>query len=227
MAKEIYVFQHAADEGLGIIKPYLKENGFSINTLHLYKGNGFPASLGRSSAIIVMGGPMNVYENEKYPFLKDETVVLKDFINQGKAVLGICLGAQLIAKAMGASVYKAAEKEVGWRKVDITKQGEGDPLFAGVKGALDVFQYHQDTFDLPLGARLLATSKECPNQAFRIRNAYGFQFHFEITLGMLDDWFGGSPRLLLRFLRAYETVEYRWLVQNKVLLENLLKLLGT
>ena len=103
--------------------------------------------------------------------------------------MGICLGSQLLARACGAEVKKCASPEIGWRSVKLTPEGERDPLFSGLSPEPEVFQWHEDTFDLPPGGVLLAEGSHCRNQAFRAgKNAYGFQFHMEVTPEMIGSW---------------------------------------
>ncbi len=132
---------------------------------------------------------MNVYEEDKYPFLKDENEFLKEAIEKDLPILGFCLGAQLIAKAKGAIVKQAPEKEIGWFKISLNSNGLNDPLFQDFPEEIDVFQWHGDTFEIPEGAHKLAESEICPNQAFRIgNNIYGLQFHVEVTEEMIQQW---------------------------------------
>jgi GMP synthase-like glutamine amidotransferase len=132
---------------------------------------------------------MNVYEEDKHPFLKQEDEFLKEVIDKGLPTLGFCLGAQLIAKAKGALVKKNPQKEIGWFNVSVTEDGSSDPLFQGFQGEFDVFQWHGDTFDIPEGAVRLAESELCSNQAFRVgHNIYGLQFHVEVTDEMIYQW---------------------------------------
>jgi GMP synthase-like glutamine amidotransferase len=132
---------------------------------------------------------MNVDEGDRYPFLKDEDLFIKEAIQRGKRILGICLGAQLIAKALGAKVFKAPVKEIGWYDVSLTRIGSIDPLFSQLPKTFSVFQWHEDTFEIPHNAILIATSSPVPYQAFRYGdNAYGLQFHLEVTGEMIQEW---------------------------------------
>ena len=149
---------------------------------------------------------MNVDEEEAYPFLKEETTFLEKAVRAGISVLGVCLGAQMIAKALGAPVVKSPQKEVGWKQVRLTEQGRRDPLFAGIPDTLEVLQLHWDMFHLPDGAELLATSEVCPHQAFRYANAIGLQFHVEATGEMLSEWFRGY-RGLEEILRRHAEIQ--------------------
>jgi GMP synthase-like glutamine amidotransferase len=132
---------------------------------------------------------MNVYEEDHYPFLREEDLFIKEAIQRGKFVLGICLGAQLIAKALGAKVFKASLKEIGWYDIYLTMIGSKDPLFSNLPKTFPVFQWHGDTFEIPKGGKLIATSTSVPHQAFRYGdNAYGLQFHLEVTEKMIKEW---------------------------------------
>lgn len=139
--------------------------------------------------MIVMGGPMNVYEEDTYPFLATETVVIEEGLRKGLPVLAFCLGVQLMAKASGAEVFKGREKEIGWYPVRLTTGGMNDPLFKSFPDEFMIFQWHRDTYHLPQGAVRLVDSENYPNQAMRIGDmSYGFQFHFEITRDMITEW---------------------------------------
>jgi len=202
----VMVIMHDPAEGPGTIEDYLLFKKVDIHTVGLYDHDLLPQALDDYGAIITMGGPMNAYEDEKYPFLRDEANFLKLTIDRGVPVLGICLGAQMIARSCGASVYKSSQKEVGWSEVSLTDTGKKDMLFRGFSETLPVFQWHEDTFELPVGGQLLATSSTGLNQAFRYSNAYGLQFHVEVTPRILSDWFGSSPEgeKLIRHLKKRE-----------------------
>ena len=132
---------------------------------------------------------MGVYDEAEYPFLRDEHQFLMRMIAQGVPLLGICLGSQLLAKALGARVYRHPYKEIGWYTVDLTPAGAADPLFAGLPSPVPVFQWHGDAFDLPVGATPLATSPLCPLQAFRYGDrVYGLLFHLELTPTVIQSW---------------------------------------
>lgn len=185
----IFIIKHIAIEGPGTLGQFLSQREEELEIVELWKGNSLPPNIQKVKAIVSLGGPMNVYEEEKYPFLREEDKFLKEALAQEKPILGICLGAQLLAKACGAKVEKAAQKEIGWFKVNLTKEGKEDPIFRKVNSPLEVFQWHGDTFQLPPGGVLLAESSSCQNQAFRVgKRAYGFQFHIEITEEMIKTW---------------------------------------
>lgn len=141
------------------------------------------------AGLIVMGGPMGVYEADRYPFLKRERDYIRKVIDAKKPVLGICLGAQLVARALGARVYPNRKKEIGWYRVRLTPTGRKDPLMKGGPVSPWVFQWHGDTFDLPRGAHRLASSSLCKNQAFRFgAHVYGLQYHLEVDKAMVLEW---------------------------------------
>ena len=185
----IYVIKHIDIEGPGILGDILEEAGFTLKTIELAKGEALPELSDSLEAVIVLGGPMNVYEEDKYPYLAEEDQFIREVIDKSVPFLGICLGAQLLAKACGSRIKKAKEEEIGFYQVDLTPEGEKDALFKGLDKEIDVFQWHGDTFDLPPKGTLIATAQVCRNQAFRIgKNAYGLQFHLEVTDQIIKSW---------------------------------------
>jgi len=189
--KKIYIFQHVAHESAGLILNYLDKTGRPYETVRLYEQN-LPRPE-RVGGLIVMGGPMNVYEEDRYPFLAAETQFIRGVVDRGLPCLGICLGAQLIAKALGARVYKARKPEMGWGDVQLTDLGRKDPLFKGLEPVQRVLQWHEDTFDVPSGGVLMAQN-EIAHQAYKVgARVYGFQYHFELTESMADEWFAKRP----------------------------------
>jgi GMP synthase-like glutamine amidotransferase len=183
------VLQHVAIEGPGTLATYLEARGWRLTTVALYEGARLPEEAQEYQAVIVMGGPMGVYDEAAYPFLRDEHRFLTRVLGQGVPLLGICLGSQLLAKALGARVYRNPQKEIGWYTVDLTSAGTTDPLFAGLTSPVPVFQWHGDAFDLPAGATSLATSPLCAHQAFRYGDrVYGLLFHLELTPDVIHSW---------------------------------------
>lgn len=183
------VLQHIAVEGPGSLAPLLRTRGWDLDTVALYAGDRVPAQPRAYQAIIVMGGPMGVYDEDTYPFLRAEHEFLQQAIAQEVPLLGICLGAQLLARALGARVYRNARREIGWYTVDLTPAGRADALFADVGSPLRVFEWHSDAFDLPAGATHLAWSADCAHQAFRYGDrTYGILFHLELLPEMIRAW---------------------------------------
>jgi len=188
------ILMHVAHEGPGTLGVFLEEEGAEIETVRLDRGEKVPGQAEGIDLVVSMGGPMNVYEDGQYPFLAEEARFILSAMKAGVPVIGICLGAQIIARACGAAVFPAPVKEVGWSTVTITEEGHRDALFDGVPGEIPVLQWHEDTFDLPGGGTLLATAADCPNQAFRVGSALGLQFHLEVDAALLGDWFADSPQ---------------------------------
>jgi GMP synthase (glutamine-hydrolysing) len=187
--KPILALRHVPHEGLGLLADLFRERGQTCDVLDMPRHNLAAFDPGRLAGLIVLGGPMNVDEVDRYPFLADEVHWIGQAVAAGVPVLGICLGAQLLAKASGARVYRNAVKEIGWYSIDWTSEAGSDTILAGCGTSSYVFQWHGDTFDLPPGATLLATSPQCRNQAFRVGDlAYGLQFHIEVTAEIVAEW---------------------------------------
>lgn len=191
--KRILVIQQVPHEGPGTLGLLAERSGFELDFIRVYKGGGrsskVPHTIGGYSALLVLGGPMGVYEEDRHPYLRDELRLIESALSGGVPVLGVCLGSQLLARAAGARVYKGDKKEIGWYTVNLTEDGLSDPLFTGLPEELTVFQWHGDTFDVPPGGRNLASSPLFRNQVIRVgRKAYGIQFHIEVTEDMVRDW---------------------------------------
>jgi len=184
------VIRHLAFEDLGVFAPVLTERGYEIDYrqagVHaLTQEEWLAADLG-----VVLGGPIGVYEQDRYPWLTLEMRRVGQRLRAGKPTLGICLGAQIIAAALGARVYPGTAKEIGWAPVSLTPEGQASPLhhLAG----LPVLHWHGDTFDLPAGAQLLASSAITPHQAFAIGDqVLALQFHPEVDAGAIECWLIG------------------------------------
>lgn len=180
------VFKHVSYEGPGLIEEMLEGRGLPYRVLDVFK-DGVPLSAAGLNGIVSMGGPMSA--NDGLEEIEREKQLLLEAMDRETPVLGICLGAQIIASALGASVYPGRKPEVGWGEVLLTPEGQSDPLMAGVDDVLPVLHWHGETFDLPEGAVRLASSEVCENQAFRVRDrAYGFQFHLEVDPEMVLEW---------------------------------------
>ncbi len=217
--KKVLIFTHVESEGPGTLKSFIDALGIRTRMMQLYAGENPPGDASKFDAIISMGGPMNVDEEDCYPFLKKEVEFLKRAINANVPVLGICLGAQLIAKACCAPVTKMNKEEQGWKKVFLTDAGKKDSLLQRLPEYLNVFQWHGDTFETPYGGELLATAGECPHQAFRYRNAYGLQFHIEVTGAMIEEWFDDRPELG-NYMNQFNTIEREYYAQANQIYAN-------
>lgn len=183
------ILKHVAHEGPGLLQDYLDQHGHSYQIVELEHGEPIP-SYQDFDVIALMGGPMNVYQEDDYPFLAEETRLIEKALAEEKPILGFCLGAQLLAKAAGARIKENLWKEIGNKEVHLTEAGLKDPLFKGFGATFPVFQWHGDTFELPGKGTNLAESDECRHQVLKIgKKAYGLQFHLELTSLMLEEWF--------------------------------------
>lgn len=177
--------QHVPFEGLGSIEPWLVSKGYDITLTPFYHSTTLP-DLDEIDLLVIMGGPMSVNDTDEHPWLVMEKEFIRSAIDAGKKVLGVCLGAQLIAHALGAGVHKNAVKEIGWLPVHASPL-IGDSCFH-FPSMTDVFHWHGETFDLPQDAVLLASSNGCRNQAFQIgKHVIGLQFHLETTYDTARD----------------------------------------
>jgi GMP synthase-like glutamine amidotransferase len=183
----VLILQNCPAEGIGLYGTQLMGLGITYYTLHPYAGESFPP-LDRYDAIIVGGTPVSVNEVHCHNFLLKEGRFLKKALQRGKPILGICFGAQLLARLLGAEVKKNPVPEIGVYPVRLTAAGQCDPLFKGFPRTFPVFHWHGDTFAIPPGASRLATDRECPNQAFRLGSIVGVQFHLEITAAEAGSW---------------------------------------
>jgi GMP synthase (glutamine-hydrolysing) len=187
--RRLLVFQHVSFEILGTLHPLLKARGFRIRYANFGRHPHARPEVDRYNGLVVLGGPMNVDDVERHPHLAVEVELIQQAIDQGLPVLGICLGAQLIAKALGARVHANGGKEIGWYDVSPTPATKDDPLFRDFDEVEKIFQWHGDVFELPAGAVHLATSQRCSHQAFRYgTNVYGLQFHLEVDEPLIERW---------------------------------------
>ncbi|MCL5023089.1 MAG: type 1 glutamine amidotransferase [Nitrospirae bacterium] len=197
----VLILKNVSSEGPGTIEDFLRDEGISYHVAELGReavpdGRDF-------NTLVMLGGHMSVNEEERYPYLAEEMKMAREFIAAGKSVFGVCLGAQIMAKALGARVYAGPEKEIGWLEIELTEDGLRDPSLRKLaehpragdfRRRFAVFQWHGETFDIPPAAVRLVRSALYPNQAFRYGgNAYAFQFHIEVKKEMVYEWLKNEP----------------------------------
>lgn len=181
----LHIFQHVPFEGLGSIQVWADHAEVTPQVTRFFQNEPLPP-LQEVTHLIVMGGPMGVHDHQRFPWLAKEKRFIRDLIDAGKSVLGICLGAQLMADALDARVYKNPAPEIGWFPIHKSREAHSDATAAFLPSSLEVFHWHGDTFDIPNGARCLAHSKACRHQGFYLnRQIVGLQFHLETTPGSL------------------------------------------
>jgi GMP synthase (glutamine-hydrolysing) len=187
----VLVFQHVAWELLGTLDPHLKSHSVRIRYVNFGREPRARPRLDGYDGLVVLGGPMNVDDVERHPHLETEVRLIGEAVERRLPILGICLGAQLIARALGAAVRPGAGREIGWYDVTLHPDAADDPLFEHFGPSERIFQWHGDAFDLPEGAVHLASSPLCPHQAFRFGdNVYALQFHLEVDQPMIERWLG-------------------------------------
>lgn len=187
--KKILVCQHVAFEILGTLNPIFKRAGFRIRYINFGRYPDERPNLDGYHGLVLLGGPMGVHDVDAHPHLDTEVDLVRDALDRGMPILGVCLGAQLIAKALGARVEPNHQKEIGWYDVSLTPAGRSDLAFQHFEETEKIFQWHGDTFEIPRGAVHLASSPACANQAFRYGdNVYGLQFHLEVDEPLIDRW---------------------------------------
>ena len=186
---KVLVFQHVPFEVLGTLDPLLRREGYRVRYVNFGREPDAQPDLDKYHGLIILGGPMNVDMTEAYPHLDTEVRLIREAMEKGIPILGICLGAQLIAKSLGASVKKNPEREIGWYRVSLTESGKLDPLMRHLEDSKPIFEWHGDTYELPDGGVHLAATDTCPNQAFRYGDkVYGFQFHMEVDGALIERW---------------------------------------
>lgn len=194
----VLVLQHAADEGAGLVGAALAEGGAVLDVRGAWRGDALPATTAGYDLVLALGGPMSAWEDAAHPWLAREAALLAEAAREGRPTLGICLGAQLLARGLGARVERGARPELGLLPIALTEAGRADALAGALDGA-PVLQWHFDTFALPDGAVRLASSAAYENQAFRAgAAAWGVQFHPECDLSMRADWARRDADLLRR-----------------------------
>lgn len=196
----VLILKNVSSEGPGTIAGYLEQNGIEFTIADLAAGETVPDSE-EFGTLVMLGGPMSV--NDGIPYIEEECLLARRFMSADRPVFGICLGAQIMAKALGSRIYPGTQKEIGWYDIELTPEALADarmqllgaqPGGGDVRRTIAVFHWHGETFDIPAGAVHLASSALYPNQAFRFgTNAYAFQFHIEVTREMIYDWLKTEP----------------------------------
>jgi len=193
---KLWVVKHATFEGPGAVAAWARERGHTLSVTENEYGQALPTP-DDFDALVLMGGPMSVNEEGRYGWLRPEKALVRDTLASGKKLLGVCLGAQMIASALGAEVRPNAYKEIGWFPLEITAAGREHPFFRGLPGVLPVFHWHGETFGLPAGALHLARTAACENQGFAIgTQALALQCHLEVDAESLKEMaVGGRDEL--------------------------------
>lgn len=187
IAGSVLVIQHVASESPGLLKQVLEEGGWEVDLVRIYRNESVPRNLGHHGGLVVMGGPMGAYDTDRYPCLDEERRLILAALEHDRPVLGICLGSQLLAAALGAAVVPNIRREIGWHTVHFTRSAANDALWQGVADDITAFHWHGDRFDLPTKADSLAWSNLTDCQAFRWgRSAYGILFHLEVNQRAVD-----------------------------------------
>lgn len=177
----IHCLLHVPFEGIGHIQDWVETGGHFLTSTRLYNDEALP-QVDSFNRLLIMGGPMNIHQEVSYPWLTKEKHFIGKAIESGLSVIGICLGAQLLADVLGSKVYRGSEKEIGWFPITLTEAGRQTKVFKELPNRFEVFHWHGDTFDIPRSAIRLAESEACTNQAFLYdERVLGLQFHLEST----------------------------------------------
>ena len=202
----VHWLQHADFEDLGCIAPWLAAKGYSVSGTRLYAGET-PPEPSAFDALVVMGGPMNIYDYAAHPWLRREKAAIRAAVDAGKRVLGVCLGAQLLADVLGGPVTRNADSEIGWFALNLTEAGRASPFFADLPERFTGFHWHGDTYALPPGAACLASSEGCAQQAFALGSqVLGLQFHLEVTRPNAEEWFRHERPQPARYVQTPEQI---------------------
>ena len=207
-APQILVLQHEPGEGPGTLAQILLEGGADLRHVQVHRGDPVPRRIGEATGLVVLGGGMGAYELDRYPHLRDELALIESALRGGRPILGICLGSQLLAQALGAQVARAPAPEIGWHEVVLHPEARADPLWARSPERFTAFHWHSDAFPLPAGGVRVASSAGCAVQAFRHGLAFGIQFHPEVDEPILRTMTeGGREELAALGLRPETLLE--------------------
>lgn len=222
----ITLIQSDPEVPAGAITEWLRINDTPYRIVRAFSGEMLP-SPDTSRAAIVLGGSMGVHDGARFPFLCTVKTFIREAVSLNIPFLGICLGGQLLADALGAQVHSGRYGEKGVHSVNLLDPADSDPLFSGIPTEFSTFQWHDDSFELPRGAVLLASSDTCANQAFRFGGSmYGLQFHPEVTREIVTSWSrsSGDKATSPRFMEEFIREEERYLPVSRILLENFLRI---
>lgn len=195
----VAVIENMRNTGLGALAAALDEAGAEIEWFRPWQNGILPTGISGHDALVVLGGEQSALDDETHPYLPELVRLARRFGDADKAVLGICLGSQILARAYGADNLLGTAREFGWHSIGVTSEGRADPLLSGLGGEFTIFEWHADTFSLPEGAVCLASSLVAANQAFRIgRAVYATQFHFEADIAVVEEWKADFPDTIER-----------------------------
>ncbi|MGO7181177.1 type 1 glutamine amidotransferase [Rhizobium brockwellii] len=195
----VAVIENMRNTGLGALAAAFDEAGAEIEWFRVWQDGILPKDISGHDALVVLGGEQSALDDETHPYLPELVRLARRFGDAGKAVLGICLGSQILARAYGADNHLGIAREFGWHGIGVTAEGRADPLLSALGGEFTIFEWHADTFSLPEGAVRLASSPVAENQAFRIgRAVYGTQFHFEANAAVVAQWKAEFPDTIAR-----------------------------
>ncbi|MBX6321297.1 MAG: type 1 glutamine amidotransferase [Rhodospirillaceae bacterium] len=192
----ILVIQNHPLGSAGIVGERIAARGGEAVVVNPHEGGALPPDPDGFDALLVLGGSMSAADDAGYPVFRPMRALMRDFHDDGRPVLGICLGAQLLARCFGQPVFPHRSLELGFPEIEITADGAADPLLAGLSPRQRILQWHEDTFGMPAQAAQLMRGADCLNQAFRVGSSYGFQCHLEATPDLLESWLSAAPRAL-------------------------------
>jgi len=213
----IHIIQHVSFEPAGMIADWAAMREYPVTYTYLFEKEIHWPSVNDIDMLVILGGPMGVYEEDKFEWMRDEKSFVKDMVLAGKIVLGICFGSQILAEVLGAKVYPSKEKEIGFFPVTKTRQGKQDEVFSNSPESWNVFHWHGDTFDLPEDAVHLFESPACKHQVFRKANCTGIQFHPEVDSALLRSMIDNERHELVK--AAYVQTEEE-ILKNDVTEDN-------